>query len=282
MKPFKKGRIPHNKDKGIIYKIICKQCGNTFEVTASYKNQKFCKRSCYREYIKIKEHAGFYGKHHKKHAIDLIRIKQLGNENMLGKHHSEKTKKIIGLIHKGNKYNLGKKLSELSKIKISESQKMRFINNPELVIISKHNLEKNRKRHRSVFENNYFKKGHKSFDGFKKGHIPHNKGKVFLAMEKNPNWRGGISFEEYPPEFNTYLKDRVRELYYNKCQSCGMSQIEHQEKYDEKLIVHHIDYDKKNCRIDNLIPLCGKCNSKVNYNREKWIDIFSKIVEEAV
>ena len=35
-----------------------------------------------------------------------------------------------------------------------------------------------------------------------------------------------------------------------------------------KLHLHHINYDKKDCRPINLITVCISCNSKANYNRE--------------
>jgi len=39
--------------------------------------------------------------------------------------------------------------------------------------------------------------------------------------------------------------------------------------------VHHIDYNKKNCNLDNLITLCINCHAKTNYNREYWKEYLS-------
>lgn len=84
---------------------------------------------------------------------------------------------------------------------------------------------------------------------------------VSRYMEDNPNWRGGLSFLDYPPEFSYYLKKKIRKRDRCKCQIC--------ETKDD-LTVHHINYDKMNCSWNNLITLCRKCNSKINYKRDYW------------
>ena len=40
------------------------------------------------------------------------------------------------------------------------------------------------------------------------------------------------------------------------------------------LHVHHIDYNKKNHSVANLIPLCGSCHMKTNANRDEWKSFF--------
>ena len=45
------------------------------------------------------------------------------------------------------------------------------------------------------------------------------------------------------------------------------------------LVVHHIDYNKKNCNIDNLITLCSKCHGRTNFNRDHWMARFSEKLE---
>ena len=49
--------------------------------------------------------------------------------------------------------------------------------------------------------------------------------------------------------------------------------------------VHHIDYDKKNNDVDNLVTLCTPCHTKTNFNRDEWKKTFSgddKMIEEIV
>ena len=38
-------------------------------------------------------------------------------------------------------------------------------------------------------------------------------------------------------------------------------------KHLHKLHVHHIDYNKKNCKKSNLITICRSCNSMANKDR---------------
>jgi len=93
--------------------------------------------------------------------------------------------------------------------------------------------------------------------------------KVKILGKNNPNWKGGISTEPYCSIFKMPLKERIREKYGRRCFLCGV------KENGRKLSVHHIDYNKKHCTPDNLIPLCVSCNSKVNFNREFWQNYFS-------
>jgi len=86
--------------------------------------------------------------------------------------------------------------------------------------------------------------------------------------ENNPNWKGGVSFEKYPPEFSDDLKLAVRSRDNYTCASCGYSGMD----------VHHIDYDKTHNSVDNCITLCRSCHSKTNGNREYWERVFSDII----
>jgi len=85
--------------------------------------------------------------------------------------------------------------------------------------------------------------------------------------EKHPRWLGGISDEGYPVEFNQQLKDKIKKRDNYTCQYCGNR---------KKLVVHHVDYDKKNCNLKNLITLCNSCHSKTNGNRDWWPEIWTK------
>lgn len=128
-----------------------------------------------------------------------------------------------------------------------------------------------------------FKKGNKIGPRFQKGQTPWNKGKKGISEEyrkklsknnarffqgitgeKNPNWRGGKSFEPYSVDWTETLRRSIRERDNYICQLCS--------QYGNS--VHHIDYDKKNCNPDNLITLCQKCNSIVNKNRDYWENYF--------
>lgn len=45
------------------------------------------------------------------------------------------------------------------------------------------------------------------------------------------------------------------------------------------MIVHHINYNKRNNNPSNLISLCRRCHSKTNFNREYWLNYFKKLYE---
>jgi len=90
--------------------------------------------------------------------------------------------------------------------------------------------------------------------------------------KNHPNWQGGKSFEPYSPSFNQQLKDRIRVRDNFICQECGIPELE----CDRRLSIHHIDYDKKNCKEENLISLCVGCNAKANFNRKCWTKYYQK------
>ena len=94
--------------------------------------------------------------------------------------------------------------------------------------------------------------------------------------ENHSCWEGGKSFIDYPTEFTERLKEQIRENFGRICQGkgCGIPEAECFRKLD----VHHIDYIKKNCSEVNLIPLCVKCNVKVNRNRKYWEEYFTQLM----
>jgi len=76
-------------------------------------------------------------------------------------------------------------------------------------------------------------------------------------------WKGGISFEPYceifsDKEFRDFIKHRDG----NKCLNPSCT------KKSKILAIHHIDYNKKKCRQENLITICISCNSTANVNRD--------------
>ncbi len=92
----------------------------------------------------------------------------------------------------------------------------------------------------------------------------------------HPNWKGGIACEPYcevwaDKEYKSDMCDRDN----NECQNPSCRGI------SEKLMIHHIDYDKKNCPPSNLITLCNSCNSRANFNREWHTEFYRKILTKS-
>ena len=97
---------------------------------------------------------------------------------------------------------------------------------------------------------------------FGKNHSEENKQKwrnqfsLQFTGDGNPNWRNGISFEPYGLEFNEELREEIRKRDNYKCKKCGIDQNE--LKY--KLLVHHVNYNKKNNNKENLESRCRPCH----------------------
>jgi hypothetical protein len=164
----------------------------------------------------------------------------------------------------------------------SKAQLDYWANNPERrkeLSIKRKNLWKNNKSYRDkmansmaiVYNSSEFK--NKISNAFKRLWMT----KEFREKhsgKNNPNWLGGISGESlYPLNWKEELKEIVRKRDGYICQVCLMPE----EKLKRKLHIHHIDYNKENCDLDNLISLCHNDHMRTNKpkDREKWQDIFA-------
>jgi hypothetical protein len=87
-------------------------------------------------------------------------------------------------------------------------------------------------------------------------------------------WMGGISNEQYcedwlDKEYKESIKERDGYMCLNpRCL-----------KKSSVLSIHHINYNKKDCRPDNLITVCRSCNSSANFDRdwhETWYQAIIK------
>lgn len=86
---------------------------------------------------------------------------------------------------------------------------------------------------------------------------------IRISGAGHSNWKGGISYEPYCPIWqDKEYKNDIKLRDGNKCLNPTCN------KKDDRLHIHHIDYDKKNCSPYNLITLCGSCNAKANYDRD--------------
>lgn len=76
----------------------------------------------------------------------------------------------------------------------------------------------------------------------------------FFSGENHANWQGG----EY-----IYKDVLIRSGQATICKKCGNA--------DERVLeVHHIDKDRKNSKLENLVWLCGNCHTLVHRYNESW------------
>lgn len=91
----------------------------------------------------------------------------------------------------------------------------------------------------------------------------------------NRHWRGGVE-GKYPKEFNNKLKLVIKERDNYKCKICDISLYK-----TKKAHIHHINGDRYNNSLDNLILLCLECHSAIHNtsSREEVISVFrSKLI----
>ena len=207
------------------------------------------------------------------------------NRGKRGRICSEETKKRISNSNKGNNYlngrkrfskehnkkisifNKGKKLSEVHKNKIrntlmgrkhtEEAKRKMSISRTGIPLSIEHKKKVSESLMGRIISNEWRMKISKS-----------RKGKC--VGEKCPAWQGGKSFEEYGLDWTDILKESIRQRDNYCCRLCGKKQKN--RNHD----VHHINYDKQNNNLLNLITLCDSCHPKTNFNRNKWVKIFLK------
>jgi len=97
-----------------------------------------------------------------------------------------------------------------------------------------------------------------------------------VSGNKNPNWRGGISYDPYDLNWTPKFKRTIRKRDNQVCMLCGI----HREKLNRAFDVHHINYDKKLSIPQNCISLCKLCHNKTNGNREHWTKFFQSLLSE--
>lgn len=124
-------------------------------------------------------------------------------------------------------------------------------------------IPKNRLKERNFCNRNCADKGHSSF----------------VRGENNGRFVHGMDATPYPSGWTTSYKNTIRERDGHTCRLCGTIQ----ENHKGKLHVHHIDYDKNNLVINNLITLCKYCHGKMHgnlRNREEWKQALLSLLKE--
>ena len=131
-----------------------------------------------------------------------------------------------------------------------------------------------RKRSQTTIENIKSSVGGEKHHYFGKKRPEHS---ILMSGENHPNWKGGISENPYPKEFNTELKLKIRTRDNFICCLCEKTEREEYEELNRALCVNHIDFNKQNCKEENLNTLCLRCNIKINRERDYWTNYFSTL-----
>jgi len=102
-----------------------------------------------------------------------------------------------------------------------------------------------------------------------------NRSPLFGKRGKQTNgYIHGLAYQPYNSSFNRHLKNTIRQRDNFKCQCCELI-----EKHNKSLSIHHIDYNKENCKVSNLISLCPSCHSKSNGDRDYWFAYYTYLME---
>ena len=102
--------------------------------------------------------------------------------------------------------------------------------------------------------------------------------KKLIRGPLTPSWRGGIKDDPYSFDWTVHLKEKVKIRDGYICQLCGKSEEEEVRRIGRRMPVHHINYDKQDCSMENLITLCCSCNGKCNTRREYWTRFFQRLL----
>lgn len=89
-----------------------------------------------------------------------------------------------------------------------------------------------------------------------------------FVVKKVREFSNKIGGEEFYSDDWIKIRTEIYERDNWSCRICGIHC--HGNGKKDKIQCHHIDYDKKNCELTNLITLCASCHMKTNFNRQDW------------
>lgn len=240
----------HSRKKPKIKKI-CLFCHKQFEVTPYLRAKQCCNISCSRKYL-----------------WNQSEFRQNIINKLKGKHNSPKTE-----FKRGKHYNSTtefKKEEHCSpETEFKKGKKHRYFEIPE----KNHPAFKHGKTNKTYYCQDCGKK----VSNFRAKRCSKCNGKIISKMisgRKNGMYINGKSKEPYPLGWTNTFREQIRDRDNHTCQKCGMA-----EDYYRKLDVHHIDYNKENLDLNNLIALCHRCHVKTNYNRDYWYAYYVYVME---
>lgn len=98
-----------------------------------------------------------------------------------------------------------------------------------------------------------------------------------LSSTNNPRFKDGVWVGRKGNKgiyngFTLKVKKQARERDGYKCKVCNKTELDH----NMAMHVHHIDYNKDNNDLNNLVSVCRYCHGKIHGNEEQWQKILSK------
>lgn len=281
--------------------------GNNFVLGHNGRGVKQSEETC-RKRVKTRRANGGY-----ECSEETRKRMRESSKKRIRKPHTEETKRKIGLRHKGKQISDKQREAATKKAKeLWQDPKYRQMQ------IDSHNKywSDNTNRERmsescvKKFENkeernkisNTLKQYHKDNPGIMQGVNNPMFGKKYTCSEEKKNniavaliekyknieerirvscihqnisrkeWTGFLNDEPYCQEFTKELKEFIKERDNFECQNPDCW------KTSDILGIHHIDYNKKNCKIENLITTCLSCNARANTNRKHWKTVYESIV----
>ncbi len=249
------------------HRMTCIKCCNPFYVNlkVGVKSKKYC-NSCLDEckFKKIRGDGWFEWEKNilRRFYYDMPKEKLL--ELLPTRNWSSIRHKTIRMKIKRNQILQWGKNAFNSKHNPMHNQDIKEKSRLKLIEYYKHNISKSKGKH--IWEDREHPKGmlYKHHTEETKIHISN-----VTSGENSPHWLGGISYEPYDQNFNTQFKIYIKNRDTNQCALCS----------NDGSNIHHIDYNKLNSNELNCITLCTSCHSKTNFNRTKWIELFTKVME---
>lgn len=121
---------------------------------------------------------------------------------------------------------------------------------------SKESIENQKIKLKKAWKDGKYSKRKKMFGDDNPAKRPEVRKKISekTSREKHWNWQGGEKIV-YPKVWNKILRRFILERDNFSCQFCNST---------KKLVVHHKDKNKNNCKQENLITLCRSCHMRVH------------------
>jgi len=85
----------------------------------------------------------------------------------------------------------------------------------------------------------------------------------YYSGENSPVWIDGTAEQGYPRMWQASA-DEIRRRHGYECYRCGKTQTRAVSEHGKRLAVHHIDQNRWNMSVDNLVPLCQSCHMEVH------------------